>query len=138
MAVPPAWKYSLLQIPGAAVAAGVLAGAHAWLGLSGGLAVGLLALWIAKDVALYPLVRDSLRDGHDRVGPEVLVGSTGIARDALNPSGYVQVRGELWRGELVGNAPALEAGSAVRVRDVDGLTLMVEPVLERGEAPQST
>ena len=138
MAVPPAWKYSLLQIPGAAVAAGVLAGAHAWLGLSGGLALGLLALWIAKDVVIYPFVRESLRDGHDRVGPEVLVGSTGVARDALNPSGYVQVRGELWRGELVGAARPLEAGSPIRVRDVDGLTLLVEPVPELGEAPQST
>jgi membrane-bound serine protease (ClpP class) len=52
------------------------------------------------------------------VGPEEIVGLEGVARD----SGYVFVRGELWRAR---SDEPLHEGDHVRVQSIDGLTLAV-------------
>ena len=52
------------------------------------------------------------------VGVETLIG----AETVVNDDGWVRVQGELWRQR--GGAP----GERVRIREVDGLTLVVEPV----------
>jgi membrane-bound serine protease (ClpP class) len=59
-------------------------------------------------------------------GVEGMIGVEGRARDPLEPggSGYVDVRGELWRA--LAHA-AIPAGGPVRVVGVNGLTLIVEP-----------
>ena len=59
------------------------------------------------------------------VGIEAIVGRTGVATDDLWPDGQVRVNGELWRARCDGGC---DAGTAVVVRAVDGLTLEVEPV----------
>lgn len=59
------------------------------------------------------------------VGVEALVGKTGVATDDLWPVGQVKVNGELWRARCKGGC---DAGTAVVVRAVDGLTLEVDPV----------
>ena len=59
-------------------------------------------------------------------GPQAMIGGTAIARTPLNPSGQVEIRGELWQASLRG-AASLAVGSAVSVRSVDGLVLIVEP-----------
>jgi membrane-bound ClpP family serine protease len=56
-----------------------------------------------------------------------LIGLVGEARGALAPDGPVFVKGALWRGRAVGER--IEAGTAVRVRGVDGLILRVEAEL---------
>jgi membrane-bound serine protease (ClpP class) len=53
-----------------------------------------------------------------------LVGLVGEARGRLAPDGPVFVKGALWRGRTLGEP--IEAGTAVRVRGVDGLILRVE------------
>ena len=60
-------------------------------------------------------------------GKEGLVGKEGQARDALaaDTTGYVLVRGELWRAR---SRSPVSPGTAVRVLDVHGLTLDVEPL----------
>ena len=58
------------------------------------------------------------------VGVEALVGKHGVAVSDLWPEGQVKVDGELWRARSAGG---VEAGAAVVVRAVDGLTLEVEP-----------
>ena len=60
--VRPLTKYALLEVPGWFVASGALFAAHRWLGLPADIAWALLAVWIGKDVALYPLVRGALTD----------------------------------------------------------------------------
>ncbi len=62
-------------------------------------------------------------------GEEGLVNSIGVARTDLEPKGTVLVHGELWEARAEQRIPA---GSRVRVRKVDGLTLVVEPVEESG------
>ena len=61
------------------------------------------------------------------LGAPGLVGQTGVVREALAPVGTVLVRGELWRAMAANEAP-IDAGRAVRVTDVDGLTLTVAKV----------
>ena len=53
-----------------------------------------------------------------------LIGLVGEARGRLAPDGPVFVKGALWRGRSGGEA--IESGTAVRVRGVDGLMLRVE------------
>jgi membrane-bound serine protease (ClpP class) len=61
-------------------------------------------------------------------GPEALVGAVGVAQEAIAPQGQILVHGELW---LANSPSAVPAGETVRVRAVEGLTLLVEPVHER-------
>ena len=58
------------------------------------------------------------------VGVEALVGKTGVATGDLWPEGQVKVNGELWKARCEGGC---DAGTAVVVRRIDGLTLEVEP-----------
>jgi membrane-bound serine protease (ClpP class) len=55
-----------------------------------------------------------------------MIGARGIAQERLAPSGYVLVGRELWRAEMMEPGSAVEKGEAVRVREIKGLTLMVE------------
>ena len=59
-------------------------------------------------------------------GEQGLIGEIGIAQTALAPAGKVFVHGELW--DAVSAVP-VSAGERIVVRQVDGLTLSVDPVL---------
>ena len=58
-------------------------------------------------------------------GEQGLIGEIGIAQTTLAPAGKVFVHGELW--DAVSPVP-IPAGERIVVRQVDGLTLRVEPV----------
>ncbi len=66
-----------------------------------------------------------------------MVGARGVAEDRLAPSGYIRVRGELWQTEVMGGDPPIEKGASVRVREVSGLTLLVQPDDEASESPNT-
>jgi membrane-bound serine protease (ClpP class) len=66
------------------------------------------------------------RRGKVLTGPQAMIGGTAIVRTPLNPAGQVEIRGELWQASLRGQA-SLSVGSAVSVRSVEGLVLIVEP-----------
>ena len=120
-------RYAVLQLLGLVAFAGALLGVRHWL-LSYPLWLFwlLVAVWMAKDVALYPLVWKSY-DTHGAPDPGPAVGTTGVARQTLDPCGYVEIGGELWRAELNGEAGAVGRGGKVRVTGRQGLTLFVEP-----------
>ncbi|HUP32804.1 MAG TPA: NfeD family protein [Gaiellaceae bacterium] len=59
------------------------------------------------------------------VGAETLVGRRAIVAAACMPEGQVRVAGELWRAHCRAGAGV---GDEVVVRELDGLTLVVEPV----------
>jgi membrane-bound serine protease (ClpP class) len=63
------------------------------------------------------------------MGQRSLIGRRAEAVERLAPSGYVRIDGELWRA--VAEAP-VDAGAAVDITGVDGLTLRVRP--STGEA----
>jgi membrane-bound serine protease (ClpP class) len=56
-----------------------------------------------------------------------MIDSVGVARTDIEPSGKVLVHGELWDARSQGR---IAEGSRVRVRAVEGFTLVVEPESE--------
>ena len=117
-------RYLRFQAPGAVVlAAALAAGAHYEV-VGAATAVALLLLWIAKDLALYPLLKRAYEpSGH--AYPARLVGSRGKAREALDPRGYVMVGGELWRAEAVHEDRPIRAGESIVVTSTVGTRLCV-------------
>jgi membrane-bound serine protease (ClpP class) len=61
-----------------------------------------------------------------KVGVEALMGREVEVRRACRPLGEVRVRGEIWRARCNEGA---DAGDSVRIVGLEGLTLVVEPVL---------
>lgn len=59
-------------------------------------------------------------------------GARGIAKERLAPSGYVFVRGELWKAVLMKGSPPIEEREGVLVHAKEGLTLVVQP--DKGES----
>jgi membrane-bound serine protease (ClpP class) len=66
------------------------------------------------------------RRGKVLTGPQAMIGGTAITRTPLDPTGQVEIRGELWQASLRGHT-SLAKGTAVSVRSVEGLVLIVEP-----------
>jgi len=85
------------------------------------LVVGLTGLFFAV------VVRLAIGFQHLPVasGPELLLGAVGVAKTDLAPAGIVHVAGDDWSAVAPGGAIA--RGAAVRVRQVDGVRLIVEP-----------
>ena len=101
------------------------------------LAAGLLALWVAKDFALYPWLRQAYEPG-DPSPAAPLVGRTATVVARLAPRGHVRLGTERWRAELARPSEGpVEEGEPVRVVGLDGLTLVVEAPAElpRGKPP---
>ena len=119
-------RYALYQIPDMAILVLVLSVLHHWVGLSLGLFIGLVGLWMVK----YVLVFSFVWRAYDKPLPgdvTSLIGTQGIAEELLDPSGYIRVHGELWRAEVIGKTMAIEKGQAVLIERADGLTLLVKP-----------
>jgi len=60
-------------------------------------------------------------------GEAAMIDSLGVAQTDIETSGTVLIRGEIWAARAVGKIPA---GARVRVRQIDGLTLVVESAAE--------
>lgn len=116
-------RYYLFQIPGWILTAALLAVLHSWLGLPEWLAFTVLGVVVAKDVVCYPFLRKAYR--LEASGAAQLAGLRGVARDPLDPTGYVYVRGELWRARTESGAAAIPAGSQVKVVRGHRMTLTV-------------
>ena len=73
------------------------------------------------------LMSIALRARRNKVvtGKQGLIGEIGTAQSSLSPAGKVFVHGELW--DAVSTVP-VSAGEQIVVRQVDGLTLGVDPV----------
>ncbi|HEX3270351.1 MAG TPA: NfeD family protein, partial [Ktedonobacterales bacterium] len=73
-------------------------------------------------------------------GVEAMIGQTATVIASLAPTGRVRVRGENWAARLAGDsadsAEPMRTGQSVRIRSIDGMTLIVEPVSPALEAPR--
>ena len=119
-------RYVAFRVPGWVIAASVAWWLVAKAGLAPWLAVLGCALFVIKDFALYPWVRDWFRGGRTRRGGAARGPHGRRARATRPTSGYVRVGAELWRASSLRAARRSTAGVQVRVRDVRGLTLIVE------------
>jgi membrane-bound serine protease (ClpP class) len=63
-------------------------------------------------------------------GHEGMIGETGVASGMLAPEGMIMVRGEYWTA--VSRTP-VAAGTPVRVTEISGLRLTVEPIAKQGD-----
>ena len=118
-------KYVLLELPGWFVAALLLLFAVRREWVSQGLAALLFGLWVAKDFALYPVLRVALTDSVSADGADALVGAIGTVTRPFEPTGYVRLGSELWRAETAPEHRPIAVGASVRVRATRGLTLEV-------------
>ncbi len=85
-----------------------------------------VACWVAKDILLYPLLGRFYDPNFQKNRFFSPVGKVGIVKEALVPKGKVQVNGELWQAEILDRTHSADVGEMVRVRGVNGLTLLVE------------
>ena len=116
-------KYALLQIPELVLLGGVLTLAVWSLDLSLPIALGCVALWIVKDIVMFPIVRVAY-EPHDHEPGADLLGATGTAVSLIDREGWVQVGPERWRAR---SRVPIADGALVRIAAIDGLILDVEP-----------
>jgi membrane-bound ClpP family serine protease len=114
----------LFESPGWVLAALVALALHEWAGVSAVLLAALVAAWVAKDLVIYPWVRDAYT-GRGRTPKESLIDSTGVVVKPLRPLGIVRLGSELWRAEPAAGREEIPSGRRVRVEEVRGLTLVV-------------
>lgn len=117
-------RYVLLQVPGWLLAAVILYALEKRFDLPAWTVVGVMAVLVLKDFLLYPFLRRAY-ETRVKSGTEALVGLTGVAREKLDPAGYVELRGELWLAEAVPQARPIAPNERVRVVSADGLRLHV-------------
>ena len=127
-------RYVLLQLPGLALLVLILVFVQSWVDLSAWVVWGFITIWVVKDAILFPFVRRAY-DWDRPQGANSMVAARGIAKERLTPSGYVQIRGELWKAALMEGSPPLEKGERVRVEGAFGLRLAVvqSTIDEEGE-----
>ncbi|MBW2363252.1 MAG: NfeD family protein [Deltaproteobacteria bacterium] len=105
--------------------------AHAEL-LQTWLAITLFGALVLKDLVLFPITRKAYEHGPEH-GAVELLGAEVLVETALAPDGYVRAGPERWRARLSGEGSLpLAEGEVARVRELRGLTLIVER-LERVE-----
>ena len=119
-------RYTFMNLPGVAAFIAVLLIIRHWVELPGWLFWVLVTCWVAKEAVLFPFVWRAY-EPNDASLTGALVGECGIVKKRLAPSGYVQVRGELWRAEPLDGGPPLEIDRLVRIEKMEGLTLYVVP-----------
>ncbi len=120
----PLIRYTLVQIPGWFILACLLGWALAQDWIAGSTAAWIAGLWLLKDAALYPLCKPGFETG-PASGAQSLIGQRVKVITALDPRGQVWLNGERWSAYCPDSR--VDVGTIVRIRDTDGLTLIVEP-----------
>ena len=119
-------RYFLLNIPEFVAMLLILVVIQYWVTIPAWLLGSIIGFWIIKDVVLFPFIWRAY--DWDRAGrSRSMIGARGIAKENLAPAGYIQIHGELWRAERLGEEPSIEAGQSVQVKKMEGLTLFVVP-----------
>lgn len=85
----------------------------------GGLTAGLVLLGVRA------------RRAKVRTGADAMLGWLAVAQTALEPTGEVLVRGELWRARLSEGNTFLPAGECVKVQSSNGMILEVAPMAQQ-------
>ena len=119
-------RYTLLQLPAIGLLAIALVLVQRWVVVSNWVFWGSIIVWVTKDIILFPLTWRAY-DWESADGDRSMVGARGLTTDRLAPSGFIQVRGELWKAEVWGSGRPIEKGERVEVREMKGLTLFVQP-----------
>ena len=93
--------------------------------------IGLVAAALVEVLEVMFWLR-FLRRYRVRTGAEALVGRRVEVVESCDPDGQVRFDGELWKARCERTAMR---GQSVQIGAVDGLTLVVEPVVDTERAP---
>ena len=127
-------RYWLLQIPGWILLSLVLGVAGKWFDLPVWMGLLILLLWVAKDAILYPFMKPGY-ESSSSTGVQRLVGEIGVAKQDLDPEGYVLVNSEWWQAVADQAGTPIRTGDDVRVTAAEGMRLTVSRVVHP-EPPQ--
>lgn len=116
-------RYWLVQAPGIALLGLVLYVLDRLFSIPASVIAVVLAIWVAKDAALYPWLWRSY-DAH-YPSAHSMDGEHGFAAARIDPTGHARVRGELWRAELASGAEPIDAGAPLTVEATRDFTLLV-------------
>lgn len=100
----------------------MMVGKEPWMDVVGNVAKGIVLGIVAAFSVVLLLVRRAMRRPV-AVGKEGLIGKIGVATTNLAPKGFVRLKGERWSAVCKGR---IRKGEKVVVRDVKGVTLIVE------------
>jgi membrane-bound serine protease (ClpP class) len=117
-------RYWLLQIPSCLLLSLVLGVTYEWFDLPAWMALLIFALWVAKDAILYPFLKPGY-ESSSTFGAQRLVGMVGVAKQNLDPEGYVFVHGEWWKAIADPATEPIRAGEDIRVQSAAGMQLTV-------------
>jgi membrane protein implicated in regulation of membrane protease activity len=118
-------RYTLLQFPSLILLILILIILKTWVDIPGWLFSAIIILWVLKDIALFFAVWQYYDWKHPRP-LELMIGKKGVAREKLDPLGYVHVNGELWLARIIqGNQP-IEIDEFVEIIDIQGLLVLVK------------
>jgi len=123
-------KYTLVHLAELGLLVVALIAARQVIGISTWLVITILALWVIKDVVLFRKVWRAYAWA-DNAPMQKLIGMEATVLDGLDPVGYVRVRGELWKAEVIDPRYPAERGEKTRVVDVKGMLLIVESRSDR-------
>jgi membrane protein implicated in regulation of membrane protease activity len=118
------FEYVMLQVPDILLAGAILWALHRWAGLPTRWAGVLFVLWVLKDLPMYAVLRRTFMP--PATGPEALVNTRAVTREAPAPRGYVRVGNELWLAETTHPHEVIAPETLVIVRASRGLTLLVD------------
>jgi membrane-bound ClpP family serine protease len=120
-------RYLAAEVPSWIVLGVVLAVLVRTWDLGWPVAALVFALWVLKDLALFPVLRIAYEPGGGSGGAENLLGALASVSVALDPEGWVRIGAERWRARVAREHAPVAVGAAVRVVAVEGLLLRVEP-----------
>jgi len=119
-------RYTLFQLPDFFILILILFFLRYFLKIPG-YAIGIaIAIWILKDIVLYPFV-GRFYDPEFQKDRFSMVGKKGIVKKSLKPKGKIFVKGELWKAELLEKDMMINTGETVVIQGIKGLNLLVVP-----------
>ncbi|WP_027398304.1 NfeD family protein [Anaerovorax odorimutans] len=103
--------------------------------LGGSLVLQIIIFLVVSIVLLYftrPLAVRKLKIGHEKNIVENIIGQIGIVKDDILPFnvGQVKLNGQIWSAVSNNNDLTLLKGLKVKVVEIQGVKLIVEPVSE--------
>jgi membrane protein implicated in regulation of membrane protease activity len=85
----------------------------------------VVAGWLRREASRLGPLKVQWFYARSAVGPEAMVGKTGVVTTQCCPTGYVRIAGELWRAQSL-DGTRLDVGQQVIVRRLNGLVVLID------------
>ena len=116
-------RYVFIQLPGLLFLICILLLLHGWLEFP----VWVFWIIVLASTGIDVLLFFYTWPSYDWNQKDTMTGETGIVLVRLDPTGYIRIHGEQWKGELIEGLSPVEKGQKVEVCGREGLILQVRP-----------